>query len=60
MAKHIQHALALAGGKVDGRGGAAELLDINPRTLRHRMRKLGVPFGRKIKRSFGNKGRGKK
>jgi transcriptional regulator with GAF, ATPase, and Fis domain len=27
---------------VEGRGGAAELLRINPSTLRSRMRKLGI------------------
>jgi DNA-binding NtrC family response regulator len=32
---------------VSGKGGAAELLGINPNTLRHRLRKLGIPFGRK-------------
>ena len=47
MARHIKKALAIADGKVEGKNGAAELLDVNPRTLRHRMKKLGVPFGRK-------------
>jgi transcriptional regulator with GAF, ATPase, and Fis domain len=47
MKKHIENALEAAGGKVEGKGGAAELLSINPRTLRHRMRKIGVSFGRK-------------
>jgi transcriptional regulator with GAF, ATPase, and Fis domain len=46
MARHIKKALSIAGGRVEGSGGAAELLGINPRTLRHRMRKLDVPFGR--------------
>lgn len=41
-----QKALKKAGGKVEGPGGAAELLGLNPRTLRCRMRKLNVPFGR--------------
>lgn len=50
MANHIQQALIMAKGKVEGKGGIAELLDINPRTLRHRMRKLGIPFGRKAKK----------
>lgn len=45
-ARHIAAVLAKAGGKVSGRGGAAELLGINPNTLRHRMRKLGIRFGR--------------
>jgi transcriptional regulator with GAF, ATPase, and Fis domain len=46
MAIHIKKAMLLAGGKVEGKGGAAELLGINSRTLRYRMKKLGVPFGR--------------
>ncbi len=49
MARHIRRALSISNGKVEGKGGAAELLEINPRTLRHRMKKLGVPFGRKAK-----------
>lgn len=46
MAQHIKKAMSSAKGKVEGKSGAAELLGINPRTLRCRMRKLGVPFGR--------------
>jgi len=45
----IRRALAASGGRVGGKGGAADLLGIDPGTLRHRMRKLGVPFGRKAK-----------
>jgi transcriptional regulator with GAF, ATPase, and Fis domain len=45
-ARHIKRVLDKAKGKVEGRGGAAELLNVNPGTLRHRMRKLGIPFGR--------------
>jgi DNA-binding NtrC family response regulator len=48
MANHIQMALKLAKGKIQGPGGAAEILSINPNTLRKRMRKLGINFGRKI------------
>ncbi len=48
-ARHIQRVLALAKGRVEGKGGAAELLGLNPGTLRHRMRKLGIAFGRKGK-----------
>ena len=48
MANHIQMALKLAKGKIQGAGGAAEMLSINPNTLRKRMRKLGIYFGRKI------------
>jgi len=37
---HIRRALAAAGGKIYGPGGAAALLGINPSTLRSRMEKL--------------------
>lgn len=46
-ARHIEAVLASAGGRVSGKGGAADLLGINPNTLRHRMKKLGIRFGRK-------------
>lgn len=42
MARHIERALEQTGGRIEGKGGAAELLDINPHTLRSRMKKLGV------------------
>jgi transcriptional regulator with GAF, ATPase, and Fis domain len=48
-AQHIRMALKMAGGRVEGEKGAAAILGINPGTLRHRMRKLGIPFGRTIK-----------
>jgi transcriptional regulator with GAF, ATPase, and Fis domain len=41
-ANHIRRALAATKGKVHGPGGAADLLGINPNTLRSRMRKLGI------------------
>jgi transcriptional regulator with GAF, ATPase, and Fis domain len=40
--RHIQSALRRAGGRVGGPGGAAEILDIHPNTLRSRMKKLGI------------------
>ncbi|GKT06937.1 sigma-54-dependent Fis family transcriptional regulator [Desulforhabdus sp. TSK] len=43
---HIQKLLTMTNGKIYGTGGAAELLQINPNTLRSRMRKLNIPFGR--------------
>lgn len=46
-ARHIRRALEDAGGKIYGPGGAAQLLNINPNTLRKRMDKLGIPHGRK-------------
>jgi transcriptional regulator with GAF, ATPase, and Fis domain len=39
---HIRRALAAAGGRVHGPDGAAQLLGINPSTLRSRMQKLGI------------------
>jgi len=47
MRLHIESVLKKANGKVQGANGAAALLGIKPNTLRHRMRKLGIPFGRK-------------
>ena len=49
MSRHIRRVLALAGGRVEGEKGAARLLGIKPNTLRHRMTKLGIPFGRKAR-----------
>jgi hydrogenase-4 transcriptional activator len=44
MKAHIERALLATHGRIEGRGGAAELLGINPHTLRARMRKLGVAW----------------
>ena len=38
----ILKTLEFCGGRVRGRGGAAEILDINPATLDSRMKKLGI------------------
>jgi transcriptional regulator with GAF, ATPase, and Fis domain len=46
-ARHIRRALKAAGGKINGPGGAAEILGVHPNTLRKRMNKLGIPFGRR-------------
>lgn len=47
LRRHIVKVLEATGGKVGGSDGAAALLDINESTLRHKMRKLAIPFGRK-------------
>jgi transcriptional regulator with GAF, ATPase, and Fis domain len=52
MARHIRTALEMTGGKVEGKEGAAEVLGVNPGTLRHRMRKLGILFGRNYKKKL--------
>ncbi|MEM6457227.1 MAG: sigma 54-interacting transcriptional regulator [Acidobacteriota bacterium] len=43
---HIERVLAMADGKVHGPDGAAALLQLNPSTLRHRMDRLGIAYGR--------------
>jgi len=45
ISTHIRRALELAKGKIEGPGGAAERLGINPSTLRNKMKKLGVLYG---------------
>jgi hydrogenase-4 transcriptional activator len=42
LKQHIQAALVATHGRVEGPHGAARLLQINPHTLRGRMRKLGI------------------
>ncbi len=49
--QHIRQALEMAGGKINGPGGAAQILGLNPNTLRSRMNKLGIPYGKKSWRS---------
>jgi len=46
-ARHIRQALKMAGGKINGPGGAGQILGLHPNTLRKRMNKLGIPFGRR-------------
>lgn len=47
LRRHIIKILEATSGKVGGIDGAAALLNINESTLRHKMRKLAIPFGRK-------------
>jgi transcriptional regulator with GAF, ATPase, and Fis domain len=47
ITKHIRKVLAKTGGKIHGAGGAADMLGINASTLRNRMNKLGIRYGRK-------------
>ncbi len=47
--QHIRNALSFTNGIVHGSDGAAELLGINPSTLRYRMNKLGIDYGRGAK-----------
>ena len=47
ISNHITKVLAITNGKVNGEDGAAALLGVNSSTLRNRMKKLGIRFGRK-------------
>jgi len=46
ISSHIRKVLNMADGQVGGNGGAAEILQINPSTLRKKMNKLGIKYGR--------------
>ncbi|MDX9786149.1 MAG: sigma 54-interacting transcriptional regulator [Desulfobacterales bacterium] len=45
---HIQRILEMVNGKIQGADGAAARLGLHPSTLRNRMRRLGVAFGREV------------
>jgi DNA-binding NtrC family response regulator len=47
VSKHIRKVLELTNGRVHGSEGTAHLLGINPSTLRKRMTKLGIDYGRR-------------
>jgi len=44
--EHIEAALKLTRGRIEGPAGAARLLGVNPHTLRSRMRKLGIDWSK--------------
>jgi transcriptional regulator with GAF, ATPase, and Fis domain len=46
MRRHIETVLHITRGRIEGRQGAAALLEINPHTLRAKMRKLGIEWSR--------------
>jgi hydrogenase-4 transcriptional activator len=46
MRAHIIRALGVTRGRIEGRGGAADLLGVNPHTLRGKMRRLKIDWGR--------------
>jgi transcriptional regulator with GAF, ATPase, and Fis domain len=55
MSLHISKALEMAKGKIYGPGGAAEMLGIEPNTLRARMDKLGIQYGRRSRSRYQSK-----
>jgi hypothetical protein len=50
IADHIQKALVRTRGKVEGPDGAALFLCIHPSMLRARMKKMGIPYGRGLRK----------
>lgn len=54
ISNHITRVLKMTGGRVHGNSGAAIMLNINPSTLRKKMKKLEIPFGRKWKKNSEN------
>ncbi len=48
-AEYISRVLVMVGGRIEGKRGAASILGVKPNTLRHRMRRLNIPFGRKAR-----------
>jgi len=46
LIQHIERALALTQGRIEGRSGAAQLLNVNPHTLRAKMRKLRIDWSK--------------
>ena len=46
VTKHIQWVLKKTNGKIEGKDGAAHWLAMHPSTLRARMKKLNILFGR--------------
>jgi transcriptional regulator with GAF, ATPase, and Fis domain len=46
ISRHIRRVLSKTQGKVSGADGAAAILGINPSTLRNRMKKLRIDYGR--------------
>ena len=47
IAHHISRVLEITNGRINGPDGAAQLLGVNPSTLRNRMKKLKIDYGKK-------------
>jgi len=50
ISNHIKSVVARTSGKIHGPGGAAEILGVNPSSLRNKMRKYGIKHGRSFER----------
>lgn len=47
VANHLRSVLKMTNGQINGEKGAADILGLNPSTLRQKLRKMKIPFGRK-------------
>ncbi len=47
--RYIREVLSKTKGKINGKDGAAALLGVNPNTLRNRMKRLNVAYGRRAR-----------
>lgn len=54
MARQIEETLKLTLGRINGPGGAADILGVNPSTLRNRMNKLNIVYGKTAEASNGH------
>jgi transcriptional regulator with GAF, ATPase, and Fis domain len=54
--RHIMRVLDITNGKISGPDGAADLLAVHPNTLRNRMDKLNINYGRSRKKQEIGKG----
>jgi len=50
ISNHIKSVVDRTNGKVHGPGGAAEILGVNPSSLRNKMKKYGIKHGRSFER----------
>ncbi|MFK5952729.1 MAG: helix-turn-helix domain-containing protein, partial [Desulfobacterium sp.] len=50
--RYIEKVLHMTNGKINGPEGAAHILDIHPNTLRNRMKKLDIIYGREYRLNY--------
>jgi transcriptional regulator with GAF, ATPase, and Fis domain len=50
ISSHIKSVVESTNGKIHGPGGAAEILGVNPSSLRYKMRKYGIKHGRSFEK----------